>query len=608
MSNPLDPGFASSPATVGASTSILDNFMRGWDLSETQTTTSVEDATLPLYENAIKAYEARIGKKTGVQADRRLVSNLIQPIIDPNNERGLASAWSNFDFTVYQSGVDTPEIRLERARQIDNEIKALNDPTIPSIEGILKQVQEQYLALQESAQQGSDSGGMLGWLAQSAGAGLGVLAEGDPLALSSMIGGGSGTIARRIGTDLLLGAAFGVENQVFNLNPTARVMGGEEVSATEAALQGALGQAIVGATLHGLGRVASRAYEAARLPEFNIDVGGDPQLRAMFEAAPESPRARAGLQLLDNEAQFVLHNPYGDTTPAYRRFTAEVGDVAALMEGRTDTAVGRFIASEPLEFNLDNWNADHEIVRAQQPLVFDRLVAATQRLNAVDTAIAEATTRIDNLSVADAVSRIDEAAGQLVRAFEEDMHAPGATNEVKLRAAQQIDKIVKSLGEDLVERNMNDAAIAPKKEMQTLQASRRAANKEFKAARNAMDRAIEANKALEAAKLKAFPQQPDVPLARVPIQPDRLRADVVARAVEETDATSAKIEADKEQTRLAPAIDEEAGTVVVGGATLHLDAIVPDFDNPGKDISVRDLMKRIDEDEALVEAVRTCAL
>lgn len=608
MSNPLDPGVVGNlPGTVGPSVGILENFSRGWDLSETQTTSSIEDEALPIYENALRSFEARIGRKTGVSPDTAIVNGLIQPIVDPDNRRGLANAWAGFDLTVYGPG-DNPEKRLEAARAVDAQIRALNDPSIPSIDAVLKQVQERRRGLQESAQQGAEGSGWLGGLAQMAGAGLGVLAEGDPLAISALAGGGGGNIASRIATDLLLGGSFGAENQAFNLNPTAAALGEEQVRLLDAAYQGAIGQVLAGQVFHGLGVLVKRAYEGVKTPtKLDLDVGGDPLLRSMFEAAPESPRARAGLQLLDGEAQFALHNPYGDNTTGLRHFSGEVSDVTALMEGRTDTAVGRFIAADPFEFTLDNWNLDHETVRASQPEVFDRLVTATQRLNEVDTAIARVSDGIDNLSIADAVGRIDEASGDLVRSLENDLRQPGATNEAKALAARKIDTIVQSIGEPLVERELANAGIAPRKELQSLQASRRAANKEFRLARNTMDAAIAKNKLAEEIKLKAFGKpQADVPLSRVPVQPDRLRADVVARVAEDVEVRGEKVAADVEETRLAPTIDEVAGTVDVGGVKMRLDAKAFDFE--GKETTVGALMRDIYDDENLVEAVRTCAL
>lgn len=667
MSNPLDPNItADFGGTVGARSSIWDNIYAGFEQAKNvDAVGSPENSALPLYEDALRTYEERTGQKTNLSPDRALVSALMQDIIDPEQRRSFGNegpAFGIVDFHLYggEDGYKGLEDRVAKAKQIDAQIRALGDPSIQSIEDIVKQVGATRTQYQEAAQHATETSGWLGALGQMAGGAVGRFAAGDPLAIAGLFaGGGSGGIATRIALDALAGAAFSAQDVLLNANPTRQAFGEQPIDVTSAIEQGAIGQAGAGLLLHGLGSLAGRVYSralggVAQFHEFTpvLDFGNDLQLRQMFEAQPDSASARAGLKLLDEQNQFDFSNPYGKTQVGTRVFTGEVSDIYNLMEGRTSTAVARFMPEPKEPFTLSEWDFEHQTVREQQPQLFNRLVEATDQLHQIDSAIAELNGRIDGLTITDAISHLDQQVGAKVsdlqakavdetlsprqRAFaqrrldetvtnfqrvdpelasritalEQRLAVPGAEVHGKILrgVAKELDALVKQAGEPKLENAMVQLETPMRDSLAQLERDRVRAAAEFRRQRSLVDREIARNqraREILANSLGTKPPTEPGP-SRLPIDPTRLRRDVVTSNVE---AATKAADAIAEEPPAAPQIDEEAGTVTLfGNQKLNLADEIIDPDSPTGRTTVAALLKAIQEDDALIEAARTCAL
>jgi len=632
--------------TVGAPTGFLDNFRATLNVAANNDRwldgeREIQDG----WQNSLRAYQQR----TGQQLPDSNPIKLIEDSIDPERDRPFARWFSGAD--------DTSPHRVaqfQAAQDINEQIKALNDPNIKSIEQIIEAVKDARGLRAQDAQDVSEAstpiGGLLGRLA---GGVVGSMT--DPAQLPTLIAGGFGkTVAMRIGTEVATNAAAGGFIQGELINPQNKLFGEQEGSVGEAALLSGLAGGVLRGAGEGLGALATRALDRVSLPQvdsFNFD---DPQLRQMFERAPDSPATRAGIAALDENAHFEANNPYAHTGAGLQRFTGEAEDITRAFSG--DTAVGRFLA--PVEdFTLDNLDYHTQVVREQAPEIFDRLEQATARVNQLDEEIAGTQDTLANISVSDVLRKIDEDSANLVQSYEQELANPNlskadraalqqkidgikesvgavqpeladqiaaaeqrlaeaTTKGEQLAAARDLDKLHKAAGEDILQKAVDSVEIPLKKKTQALRASRKAAAREFKAARDEMDRAIEKIKAEERVKELLHPQQGTDPAGAFDVE--MVRGDRAAQAQKLVDDWWDSLQRgdfNEDLVREKPPVEEGAepvttvpeGMVDIGNGTLlPRDFVVSNPD--GGETTVGALFDEMKDDVKLVDAMKVCAI
>lgn len=634
MSNPLDAsaGTGAVVGTVGGPTSFFDNFQA--TLQEAATNESwlgFEGEVRSRWDDSLKQLQAKTGLATAVNDPTPLVEDLI----DPNKERWITRAFLGVDDTSAER-----QAMFQAARDANARVTALGDPSIPSLEQIIEEVKNNRGVRAENAAQVAEASGAFGgFFGRLAGGVTAALA--DPAQLPTLLAGGVGkTAAMRIGTEIAANAAVGGAVQSQLVNPQHRLLGEEEGSVAEAALYGGLAAGVIRGGAEGLGVLASRALDRAT-PEVSFDFADD-QLRQMFQAAPENPQARAGLALLDQQTHIDSSISYVETDAGYRRFTGEVGDIWGSVTGRTDTAIARLLP--PIEsFTLENLDFHTQVVREQTPEVFSRLEAASGRVAELDAQIVDAQGRLDNLTVGDALAKIDEDTGNLVQAYEAELQQPNlsaadraaleqkiagivesvqarpqtpdlaaaearlaaaTTKAERLAAARDLDKLYKSVGEDQLAKAVDSVEIPLKKELQALRASRKAAAKEFRASRAAMDQRIAEVKAEERVKQLLQPQR-GTSLERGEFDVEGMRPDRVEAQAKAVDEAHEGLEAQKEAPLPPP---DDKGMIDFGDGVLVDKNFVVSDPLTGEPSTAGKVYADLQDDQALLEAMRTCAL
>lgn len=591
--NPFDPYVDGEvEATAGPPRGFFDSAEAAFQQAyRVDSTLGLEAEIQSRWENTVRAYERKTGQATNLQHSYEVTNALLQPMLPANVSRlgadlftqgigdfGRGEAPGTPGFRVAQER----EAQVKQARELSEHIKQLNDPDLQSLEQIFEDVKiargEIIAEANEAGFWGSLFGGIGGTVA-------GIATGRDPVNLIGMIAGGAGkTAARRIGTEMVANAGAEFAAQELSIQPTRVALGEPEGGVGESVLYAALfGGAFRGA-IEGGGALLRRTPEVE-----------DAALREVFDAAPQNPQARAGRSLLDEADSFDNYNPHGDTEVGKRVFTAELAEVQALLAGRTDTAIARALPQQ--EFNLEVLDLDTQVVREQQPLVFERTVQTQQALAAVDAEIVSATQAVDTIGLVEAVARIDEDAAELIRSFEGDLASPQLTRAQREAVTSKINTVVESLGVDSVRKELNDAQIGPRKELQRLRKERQAAAKRYSLARNELDKAVKQVQLEREIKQRVLGAGQTIPRNKADVFPEREAQ--VAQAAETLNDYSAT---------LIPEQITADGIDLGDGVLLPTDFKITDPDNPAKEVTFGDLMRRIREDEQMLEAIRTCAV
>lgn len=658
MSGPYDPGYGMGApvGTVGAPTGFLDNFEATLHIaSQNDDYLAGEREIRQAWDNSVRQLEQRNGTRFA-EADPLPI---IEDQLDPNNERTLTRAFLGVNDTSA-----TRTASFAEAQKINDQLNQLNDPNAPSIEKIVQQVTQARAARSADAQNIEDRGAFGTALAgRFAGGLVGTLA--DPAQLPTLLVGGFGkTVAVKIASEVATNAAASAAIQGELINPQAKAFGEQQGSILQAALIGGALGGVFGGAREGLGILASRALDRATPNIGPLDFK-DEQLASMFAQPSDNPSIRAGQEALGEQAHYDASRSYPDTEAGNQRFTGEATDIYDSLTGSQ-----RVLAQvlPPVEdFTFDNLDYHTQVVREQTPEVYDRLEQATARVNDLDSQIADTQQKLDGLSVGDALAQIDQNTGDLVREYEQQLAQPNLSNvdraaleqkiqgivesvqatptdlapqiqaaearvaeagtkQEALAAARDLDKLYKSAGEDTLQKAMNSVEVPLKKSLQALRASRKAAAKEFRFARNDMDQRIKQVQLEEKLRESLRPQQ-GTATEHGPIDVEALRSDRVEEARAAVDEAAAKAPQEGEALgqrildttkEVEPAADgtlpepppnamvDPEGNIDFDGLKLPPDFLVSD--GLGNDIKVGDVFKAMQEDEKLVEAMRICSL
>jgi len=463
-----------------------------------------------------------------------------------------------------------------------------------------QEVEEQSGIVSSTATTGGTIGSFLGGMAGS-------FTVRDPLNLLTLGFGGTGkTVAGRIVTEMAVAGGVEAVNQYAFVQPNREFAGLPEQN-----VAGNVALAAAGAGLfQGLGELVGAALARRQLRNFEREQGAFNQRVLDYATANSNlPRGRAALQLIEMDNAFRAASPYGTSEPALRRFTAELAEVENLVSGQTSTAIARVLPELPFEVVAKA--ADFDIVREQSPVVYGRLEAAQADLVRLNDEIAQVNSSIPELS--EAVSRIDEDAGALVRSYETDLDNPQLTARQRADIERKVNTIIESLGEERVGQLMRTADQGQNQTLRNLRSSRRAANKRFKAAY----RAVEAERiALQrrAAFLSGKPvDEPTKDLLGNPLyRTDAPVQQLPRMSTQSLDAQASFIGKstelrEPEMERLVVPMADDAEGLDIGLDEL-VDPNMRYIDMDGRELSFREAMDDLLEDKKLDEAVRSCAL
>lgn len=514
----------------------------------------------------------------------------------------------------WQQGITTsgfqvsPELQqdISNFKRLNDAMKALNRPEVQSFEAVLADVVKMQQGVEAQSARTAEMGGTSGAIGQFIGAMGGSLSERDPVALGTLgVGGFGRSIAMRVATEGLVQGGVAAVQEYGSVEPNralAGLPGGSPVTNIIAA-------ATLGAGLRGAGEGLNYLVRSRlKGPEVAFDFNDD-QLASMFKAAPESPKARAGLHVLEGQQAFEAANPYGKSAQGTARFVAELEDVKRVLSGQPDTALARVIPEQAYDIQL--LDADIALVRGESPQIHDAFVATETRLNEIDAEINGAETGLDQVSIADAVSVIDEDSGGLVRSLLDDMDVPALPAEQRIALETKVNQIIETIGPKTIERVLNDIKIAPKKELQTLRQSRKAAVKQYKFAKAEMDRRIAQIKTEQRVKDMAG-QKAAAPLAKAADAPailPLLKHEAVEAVVKQTEVANAIIP--ERALAISKAVVDENGMIDIGDGDLVPAAFELEFEMPDgttRKMSVQKIMDDLADDIALEEVMKVCSL
>lgn len=321
----------------------------------------------------LELYQSRTGRVLE-QPDSEMSDGYLRYL---DQIEGKESSWlDQFDLAA-KAGAK----RLELA---DLTIRQLGDPNIKSFSDIVQEVYAMQRETEETSARMAARAGVGATVAGFAGSAIGSFSPRDPINLATLpIGGGGRTIATRIATEMLVGGAVTAATDVVAVLPNRERAGLEERSLLFDVAAGAVGAGVLRGAFEGISagvralpatqrRAAIRELEETQFNQRDI------ALRAMLETLPQSPRARAGLALLDDAQALEKANPYGDGPTAEARFYAELRAVGEALSGKSMTAVAQLLPPIPSHY-IDK-AVDFKIVKEQSPAVWAKLEEAQSRL------------------------------------------------------------------------------------------------------------------------------------------------------------------------------------------------------------------------------------
>ncbi len=509
--------------------------------------------------------------------------------------------WAN-DF----SGEVSPQVQQEIAAfaRVNDQIKQRSG--IKSFEQVLQEAIAVQRGVEEETAEISERGDALATIGQFIGAIGGSFSERDPVNLATLgLGGVGRSVAMRIASEMGIAAGVTAVTELGSVQQNRELAGLPERSPVWDIAAAAVGAGVLRGGFEGIGALVSR-----NVPEVNGFDFRDDQLAAMFAAAPDSAKARAGLEILEADAALRAASPYGTGEQGLLRFTAELDDVAKVLGGQADTAVARVLPEVPFEYIQKN--ADLELVREQAPEIYSRMEQARAQLGEVEDRIGRLEQDLEGPAIERALEAIDPETAALVRSFEEDLENVQLTGRQRQDIERRVTQIVESIGPDVIRKVADDLTIQPRLELRSARQSRKAANKRYKAAYREVEAQVEVIRRRERV-LKGQPAEPAPTIFDyTPVLGDGMRHPVVAaraeaieRAAEVTDETARRVIARPEpvEGEMPPPDD---GLVDIG-----LGERVPgDFRFPSDNgnLSFREALDDLREDEALEEAMRVCSL
>lgn len=580
---------------AGAATGFLENVRAAYAQqfrvdSFNALEAEVGDAWLP----SIRAYERATGEQTGLSFDPATMRIYLSAAL------GEETPW----YSAFPGGQQDTQAR-ESFRQIDEKIKALNDPNVKSLEQVVQDIVRMRAEVTNTTADVSNRADGLGWLGGLVGGVGGSFTTRDPLYLLSAGFGGFGKgVAQRIATEMAVGASIETAQQFIGVQPTREMLGEAERSPWESIAYAAIGAGVVRGGLEGIGRllenVGTRGAQVG--DEFELS---DAQLESMFTRV-DTPTSRAGLHALESQQHFNALNPYTASDAGMRRFIGELSEVQQIVAGMTDTGI-RQLPAERLPIDLDELSFEMRQVKETEPVVYGRFTAAQTRLDEVNAQIADVEMQMGAINEADGLARIDPDTAELARSYIRDLESPTATPAARETARRQLDSIAETIGVERIAKETADAAIVPRQTLKTLRQSRKAAMKEYNAARNVVDARIMRQQ--ESARLKETMEQRKAAASAGVYA--KANDDPYVGPLMEHPAVRGSFEAATKAQEIIPVAARSVVETPEGMIDLGEGKLVPadfEIEVDGKPMSVRAVLTDLDEDDKLLSAMGQCAL
>lgn len=610
------------PATAGGQSTLWENFDAIFEqTSKVDSAFGIEEQVRERWEQNVLDYERATGQMFPRDrvAERLTGTAEVTQIIEPWMPPGATGAGKSFfagDFGNLSSSRMLESV--ERVRKIDEALKLANDPRFKSMDGLLQDVISERDAIRQRAGDVSSRAGTLGTIAGFAGGVAGSFTSADPLNILTLPLGFGRTAVARIGSEIGLNVATEGINQVGFVRPTQEALGEDTADLSEQLLFAAGGALAFQGAAEGLSKLGQRFLSSAprTSSELTLDFE-DAQLRGMFENAAASPRARAAIELLDEDAWVRANNPYGDTDVGLKRFNGELEATARRLNGESMTALDR-VPGQQVSFDLDELDLDMQTVRAERPDVWARYQAAKAKVDELDGVVEASAAALDDIKLSDAIRRIDEDTADLVASYEADLQKPGLTRKQQVDIARKVDQIVQTLGEAPIERALADAAITPKFDLRTSRNSRKAAKAELRKEQLAVD--AEVKRIQASRRVMELRQNKEAAKSVAVVRAGRTGDDLLATHPEVVSAQIETVEL------LAPKIDDAFwdellkdsglfevpklvdGKVVIDGRSFDPTMQVPDLNDPAKSLELGAALEDLQEDVSLIEAMRTCSV
>lgn len=526
------------------------------------------------------------------------------------------------------SGLGNDDLVNQRLREFDQREERIKElqgmyPEIRSFDQMLDEVakvREQTLAASDEAESTAgftgSVGGMLGGMAGS-------FSFRDPLLVGSLFVGGFGsTITKRLLSEAGIAAGVEAGQQFGFVQPTQEAMGEQGTNPWTSIMLAGAGAAVLRGAFEGAAP-AYRSLErrispnAARAREFGAALDGaqmnDAMIGRMFERAPDTPSTRAARAAYDADKALRDGSPNGKSNFSAETFMADMQRTNDAYDGvRTAARVAddytRPAFMEEVSFN-------RALLHSENPMIINRLDDLGARVTEADTRVQQLTESIENRTVGDAVGLVDEVSGARVKAIEEEMMRTGADTA---RLERELDTIIESIGPEQIAKAEKDYRIGPKRQLADARRSAKAAQRNYNVAAKEVDNALSAMKArheAENAVKIATAIQPKLGLpqsSRVHIGDGIISPLVPQRAIEHAVATKVMAAEVPKVADAVVAAPREGGKIDIGlGTPIDEKFEVPyGVTEDGKVVikTAKQIMDELDEDIAMVEAMRGCAI
>lgn len=395
----------------------------------------------------------------------------------------------------------------------------------------------------------------------------------------------------------------------------------------------------------------------------------DAQLAEMFADAPDTPTTRAGISFLADARSFDAANPYGTTHAAEVRFTQELFDAHARANG--STAVGRFLPAEPYYLadevlDMDLVRGERPEIMRRYDIAKEKLAATDINALGITDRVSELSLAADTFSFSTIVKEFNDVVPAQVRELEarladtelswlEQARITGqlgrVLRDVQKAAQAEITRLdasvdgltglakARAIGRrERLQRFVDTEITHPKEELGKVRQERRtvlkeqeAAKVEYNLARDEVDKALKEIElqqkvadlmhAVDAAAtftvIRHSPVEAGVSIPRPQHVIDELPAmvtqadEVIEPQVKQTLEANVKPEepvVEGQPAKPKPTRPElrDDGLIDLGDGTLVDAKLVFDFGEGS--MSAREAMQDIFDDDAMVEAMRVCAI
>lgn len=599
---------------------FLDSIKQGYEQQiRVDSPFSLEAEIESVWVEQLKTYQRMTGEELRVPLDLQALGQYARSV------RGEDQTFWNKTITGEIAPLTQKNIAALQAA--DEKMRALGDPNIKSFAELLDEVAAMQQQVEGETAQVGERGSFLGEIIGGIG---GSFSSRDPVALATLgVGGFGRTVAAKIATEMGLAGTIVAGTEAAMTNPNRELAGLPERSVLQDALFAAAGAGILRGGAEGVAKLISRQADAAE-PDFDVDFR-DAQLASMFENASASPRARAGLEILQDVRQLEAASPYGASPAGLARFSAELQDVRAVLGGlvQTETALPFAVTRPAVPFEFIERAADFQIVKERSPQVWVRLEAAQARIAEIDAERVVIKTQLDEPNLIETVRLVDEDAADRLETLAAILERPDLPEPERAAVTLEADNIITRVGRDNIEKALNDSEIPARQRLKRLPKGRKAAQKRYREALAAVERERDQLQALARAQ-QSKEQASAIDLftpagLSQPLLGAHLSHDVVAEqaerltrlADEAPDATDALVRSNLREEPTEGVLDRigralgmnretEPGMVDIG-----LSEPVPDdfrIDIDGQEFTVRQLMDDLGEDAKLDDAMRSCLL